>query len=77
MGGGFQEFRWLLMLVCLVVFAVGFGGMFFSMWRRHRIGQIGQPNFHGSVATEISWALAPCVIAVLTVVPTVRVIFGN
>ena len=69
-----QDFRWMLMLLCLLVFAGGFGGMFVSMWRRHRSGLAGEPNFHGSVAVEITWALAPCV--VLMVLPTVRVIFG-
>ena len=77
MGEGIHDLRWLLMLLCLAVFAVGFGGMFVSMWKRHRSAVAEAPNFHGSVAVEICWAVAPCVIVVLMVLPTVKVILGT
>ena len=76
MGDGYQNLRWTLMLVCLAVFTVGFAGMLVSMWRHHRTGLVDLPNFHGSVAVEICWAMAPCVIVVLMVLPTVRAVFG-
>lgn len=62
-----------LMIVCLIVFALVFGVMFYSIWKHHRSGANEQANFHGSVAVEICWALAPLVIVVLLVWPAARV----
>ncbi|MCX7239935.1 MAG: hypothetical protein NTU86_05810 [Burkholderiales bacterium] len=72
-----QNLRWVLMVVCLLVFGVVFVVMLASMWRHHHSGHAQASNFHGSVAVEICWALAPCVIVVLMVLPTVRAIFGK
>lgn len=66
------ELRWALMVLCLVIFAVVFGIMLVSAWRQHRRGDAQEANFHASVAVEVSWAVAPLVIVVLLVWPTVR-----
>jgi cytochrome c oxidase subunit 2 len=68
--------RSILMVLCLFVFLAVFFVMMVSLWRHHRRGEPEAPNFHGSVAVEISWALAPCVIVFLMVWPTARAIFG-
>lgn len=67
--------RWLMMVFCLLVFGAVFVVMLVSMWRHHSSSAPDKVNFHGSVAVEICWALAPCVIVVLMVLPTVRAIF--
>jgi len=64
------------MVLCLVVFASVFVVMVTSMWLRHRRVDAQQTNFHGSVAVEISWAVAPFVIVVMMVWPTARAILG-
>lgn len=69
--------RWWLMVFCLLVFGVVFVVMLVSMWRHHRKSAGEAVNFHGSVAVEICWALAPCVIVVLMVWPTVRGFLGS
>ncbi len=62
-----------LMIACLIVFALVFVVMLHSVWRHHRSGAHEQTNFHGSVAVEICWAVAPFVIVVLLVWPAARV----
>ena len=69
------ELRWVLMVLCLVIFAVVFGVMLVSAWRQHRRGDGQDANFHGSVAVEVSWAVAPLVIVVMLVWPAARAIF--
>jgi len=71
-----QNMRWNLMVLCLVVFASVFVVMVASMWLRHRRGGDHLPNFHGSVAVEICWAVAPFAIVVMMVWPTARAILG-
>lgn len=63
-----------LMVFCLLVFMAVFVAMLVSMWRLHRSELSEVPNFHASVVVELCWALAPCVIVVLMVYPTVRAI---
>lgn len=71
-----QNLRWMLMVLCLVVFASVFVVMVASMWLRHRRPGEHQSNFHGSVAVEICWATAPFAIVVMMVWPTARAILG-
>ena len=72
-----QNMRWVLMVLCLVVFASVFVVMLASMWLRHRRADAQQTNFHGSVAVEICWAVAPFAIVVMMVWPTARAILGS
>lgn len=69
--------RGMLMVVCLIVFLLVFAGMFFSIWKHHRSSASGHTNFHSSVLVEICWALAPFVIVVLLVWPTMKTIFAT
>lgn len=69
-----QELRWMLMVFCVIVFFVVFLAMLVSMWRLHKSELSELPNFHASVAVEICWALAPCVIVFLMVYPTVKAV---
>lgn len=70
---GFQaELRWFLMVACLVIFGLVFAVMLVSAWVQHRRGDKETANFHGSVAVEVCWALAPLVIVMQLVWPTVR-----
>ncbi len=71
-----QGLRGWLMIVCLVIFALVFGVMIYSIWKHHRSGVGDRSNFHGSVLVEICWALAPVVIVVLLVWPTTRIIWS-
>ncbi len=77
MGEALHGMRWMLMLVCLVVFLLVFAAMFYSIWKHHRSQSGGKSNFHASMAVEICWATAPFAIVVLLVWPSVRVILAG
>lgn len=70
-----QDLRWALMALCVVVFLGVFAVMLVSLWRQHRSQRGGSANFHDSLAVELGWALAPCLIVLLMVYPTVRAVF--
>ena len=72
-----QGLRGAPMIVCLIIFALVFAVMLYSAWKHHRHGVAEQSNFHGSVAVEICWALAPVVIVVLLVWPSARIIWSG
>jgi heme/copper-type cytochrome/quinol oxidase subunit 2 len=67
------SFRWVLMLACLLIFAVSFVVLLWAAWRHHRSGTSERGNFHSSLAVEIAWTFAPCVIVVWLVWPTARI----
>lgn len=68
------ELRWILMVVCLAIFCLVFVAMLGVAWRQHRKGTSSAPNFHGSLAVEVCWALAPLLIVLLLVWPTARAV---
>ena len=67
------EFRWALMLVCLLIFVVTFTALLWAAWRHHRGETPERVNFHSSLAVEIAWTIAPVVIVLLLVWPTARI----
>ncbi len=76
MGIALQETRWFMMVLCLAIFGLVFAVMLVSAWRHHRRHGEESVNFHGSVAVEVCWALAPLVIVLMLVWPTVRVVLS-
>lgn len=77
MAAWLQDLRWVMMLVCLAIFVVVFAVMLLSAWRNHRLGESAQQNFHGSMAVEVCWVLAPFVIVMMLVWPTVRTVLNS
>ena len=61
-------FRWVLMLLCLLVFVTAFSALIWFAWRHHRARQPEQSNFHSMLAVEIAWTLVPCVVVLLLVI---------
>jgi heme/copper-type cytochrome/quinol oxidase subunit 2 len=72
-----QDLRGVMMLVCLAIFVVVFAVMLVSAWRNHRLGEPAKQNFHSSMAVEVCWAVAPFVIVVMLVWPTVRTVLNS
>jgi cytochrome c oxidase subunit 2 len=66
-------FRWALMVACLFVFVASFGALLWASWWHHRGETPERVNFHSSLAVEIAWTVAPCVIVLLLVWPTARI----
>jgi cytochrome c oxidase subunit 2 len=67
------SFRWVLMLLCLTIFAAAFSALVWFAWRHHRGGQSEKTNFHSILAVEIAWTVVPCVVVLLLVWPTARI----
>ena len=67
------DFRALLLLLCLLTLVLSFTLLIGAAWQHHRSGRAAGDNFHSSLVVEIAWTLAPCVIVLLLIWPTVRV----
>jgi cytochrome c oxidase subunit 2 len=67
------DFRWMLMVVCVVIFLLSFGVLIWKSWKHHRGETPERVNFHSSLAVEIAWTVAPCIIVLLLVWPTARI----
>ncbi len=53
-----------IMLVCLVIFLVVFGAMFYSILKHRKSLGHKPANFHESVTVEILWTIVPLVIVI-------------
>jgi cytochrome c oxidase subunit 2 len=53
-----------LMLVCLGIFIVVFGVMFYSIWAHRKSKGHQAANFHESVTVEIAWTVVPFIIVI-------------
>lgn len=67
------NFRWVLMVACLLIFSVSFVLLLLAAWRHHRAGSDARANFHSAMLVEISWTIVPCVIVLVLVWPTARI----
>ena len=64
--------RAMTMALCALILVAGFVAILVSVWRHHARGAAQRSNFHGLVATEVSWALVPCLMVAVLVWPVVR-----
>lgn len=64
----------LIMLVCLGIFLVVFGAMFYSLFRHRK--SLGHPaaHFHENTTVEVIWTVIPFVILVGMAYPAARVV---
>jgi cytochrome c oxidase subunit 2 len=66
--------HWLMMVICMVIFVLVFGVMFYSIWK-HRKSVGHQPaSFHESIKVEIAWTVTPLIIVVLMAIPATKTI---
>ena len=61
-----------LLIVCLVIFVVVFGVMFYSMWKHRKSVGHKSANFHESVKVEIAWTVVPFIIVILMALPATK-----
>ena len=63
-----------LLVVCLVIFVLVFGVMFYSLWA-HRKSKGAKPaDFHESTAVEIAWTIVPFLIVIGLAIPATRMV---
>lgn len=70
------DFRWALMVLCLLILGISFAMLLWVSWRHHQRGQLAQGNFHNSLVIEMAWTIAPCIIVLLLVWPTAKLFWS-
>ena len=60
--------------ICLVIFIVVFGVMFYSIFKHRKSKGARAAHFHESTTVEIAWTVVPFVIVILMALPATRVV---
>ena len=69
--------HWMMLLICLGIFVVVFGVMFYSIWK-HRKSVGHQPaSFHESIKVEIAWTVVPFIIVIFMAIPATKVVVSQ
>ncbi len=72
-----HSLHWLMMIICMVIFVLVFGVMFYSIWK-HRKSVGHQPaSFHESIKVEIAWTITPLIIVILMAIPATKTIVSS
>jgi cytochrome c oxidase subunit II len=69
--------HWFLMAVCLAIFVVVFGVMFYSVWKHRKSVGHKAANFHESTAVEIAWTIVPFIIVICLALPATKVLVAQ
>jgi cytochrome c oxidase subunit 2 len=59
-----QWLHWVMMIICLAIFVVVFGVMFYSILKHRKSVGHKAANFHESLTVEILWTIVPFVIVI-------------
>jgi cytochrome c oxidase subunit 2 len=72
-----HSLHWMMMVICLAIFVVVFGVMFYSIWK-HRKSVGHQPaHFHESIKVEIAWTVVPLIIVVIMAIPATKAVVAG
>jgi cytochrome c oxidase subunit 2 len=63
-----------LLVVCLAIFVVVFGVMFYSLWAHRKSRGAKSADFHESTAVEIAWTIVPFIIVIGLAIPATRMV---
>jgi cytochrome c oxidase subunit 2 len=64
----------MMLIICLGIFVVVFGVMFYSIFKHRKSKGAVSANFHESVAVEIAWTVVPFIIVVGMALPATKVV---
>ncbi len=64
----------LVMLICLVIFVLVFGVMFYSILKHRKSLGHKPATFHESVAVEIAWTVVPFIIVIAMALPATKTV---
>jgi cytochrome c oxidase subunit 2 len=67
----------LILLICVAIFVVVFGAMFYALFRHRRSAGHEARQFHENTAVEVVWTLIPFVILIGMAWPATRVILNQ
>lgn len=75
--GQIYDLHFGIMIVCIVIFVVVFGAMFYSLFKfRKSLGAKPDVNFHENTLIEIIWTTIPFVILVGMAIPATRTVLA-
>ncbi|MFM8823434.1 MAG: cytochrome c oxidase subunit II transmembrane domain-containing protein, partial [Limnohabitans sp.] len=66
-----------MMAICLVIFVVVFGVMFYSILKHRKSLGHKPAHFHESVKVEIAWTLAPFIIVIFMAIPATKTVIAQ
>ncbi len=69
--------HWYLMIVCIAIFVVVFGVIFYSTWKHRKSVGHKAANFHESTAVEIAWTIVPFVIVIAMALPATKLLVAQ
>ncbi len=69
--------HWYLMIVCIAIFVVVFGVMFYSIWKHRKSVGHKAANFHESTVVEIAWTIVPFLIVIGLALPATKVMVAQ
>lgn len=67
----------LILLICVVIFVLVFGAMFYSIFKHRKSVGHKAANFHESTTVELIWTVIPLLILVGMAVPATKVILAQ
>ena len=66
--------NWFMLIVCLVIFVLVFGVMFYSILKHRKSLGHKAATFHESVTVEIVWTVVPFIIVILMALPATKTV---
>lgn len=67
-----MSMQWMIMVACGAVFFALSALMLVCAWVQHRKADANQPNFHGSLAVELTWTVTPLLMTAALAWPAVH-----
>ncbi|MBS0308568.1 MAG: cytochrome c oxidase subunit II, partial [Proteobacteria bacterium] len=64
----------LLMVICLVIFVVVFGVMFYSIFKHRKSVGHKAATFHESIKVELAWTIVPFLIVIAMALPATKTV---
>jgi len=69
--------HWFMLVICLVIFVVVFGVMFYSILKHRKSLGHKPASFHESVTVEIAWTVVPFIIVILMALPATKAVVAQ
>ncbi len=69
--------HWFIMIICIVIFVLVFGVMFYSIFKHRKSKGAVSATFHESVAVEIAWTVVPFIIVIAMALPATKVLVAQ
>ena len=70
------DLHMLIMWVCVAIFVVVFGAMFYSIWKHRKSVGHKAAHFHENTTVEVIWTIIPFIILTAMAIPSTKVILN-